>query len=175
MYKTFIILGLCCFFLSCQQENNSMKETISDFKIIGISIETTNENGKSMEDLGKLWNDFYSLGISDKIPNKTSEEVYSLFTNYESDYTGKYTAIIGHKVANLDNIPDGFLGKEFKGGTYSKFIAKGKMPDAIINIWGEIWKKDKELHRRYTVDFEVYGPASQNGENSEVTVFIATE
>ena len=43
---------------------------ITNFNIIGISVETTNENGKSVEDIGKLWEQFYSEGISDKIPNK---------------------------------------------------------------------------------------------------------
>ncbi|MCD4771860.1 MAG: hypothetical protein K8R41_00585 [Bacteroidales bacterium] len=36
---------------------------IECFKIIGISTETTNENGKSAKDLGKLWGRFYSENI----------------------------------------------------------------------------------------------------------------
>ena len=33
----------------------------------------------------------------------------------------------------------------------------------------------KELDRKYSYDFEVYGEKSQNGENSEVEIFIATK
>ena len=49
------------------------------------------------------------------------------------------------------------------------------MPNAVVNTWLEIWHKDKELKRKYSYDFEVYGAKSQNGENSEVEIYIATQ
>lgn len=148
---------------------------IDSFKIIGIATETTNENGKAAEDLGKLWTQFYSENLPSKIANKVSDEVYSIYTDYESDYKGKYTALIGLKVNSLNQVPNGLTGREFKGGKHHKFIAKGQMPNAVVATWQEIWKKDKELNRKYTADFEVYGPNSQNGENSEVEIYIAAE
>lgn len=80
---------------------------MNNFKIIGISVETTNQNNQAAIDLGKLWQQFYSEEIFNKIPNKDSEEVYAIYTSYESDYTGKYTTIIGQRVSSLDHIPDG--------------------------------------------------------------------
>lgn len=148
---------------------------IENFKIIGIETETSNENGKSAEDLGKLWERFYGENVPSKIPNKESEEIYSIYTDYESDYKGKYKTIIGQKVNSLNNVPNGLIGREFKGGKYLKFIAKGQMPNAVMEKWQEIWAKDKELNRKYTADFEVYGKKSQNGKNSEVEIYIATE
>jgi len=147
--------------------------TIESFKIIGIEIETTNEAGKSAEDLGKLWTRFYAENIPNQIPNKTGEEVYSIYTDYESDYRGKYKAIIGQKVDSLVEIPTGLIGREFKEGKYKKFLAKGRMPNAVGEKWREIWANDEELNRKYTYDFEVYGKNSQNGENSEVEIYIA--
>lgn len=47
------------------------------------------------------------------------------------------------------------------------------MPNAVVNVWFDIWKRDKELDRKYSYDFEVYGHKSQNGENSEVEIYIA--
>ena len=150
-------------------------EQIENFKIIGIEIETTNENGKSAEDLGKLWKQFYSENVPSKIPNKISDEIYSIYTDYESDYKGKYKTIIGQRVSSLDKVPNELIGREFNGGKYQKFVAKGQMPNAVIESWQEIWAKDKELNRKYTADFEVYGEMAQNGEKSEVEIFIATE
>lgn len=150
-------------------------EQIENFKIIGIEIETTNENGKSAEDLGKLWKQFYSENVPSKIPNKISNEIYSIYTDYESDYKGKYKTIIGQRVSSLDKVPNELIGREFNGGKYQKFVAKGQMPNAVVESWQEIWAKDKELNRKYTADFEVYGEKSQNGEKSEVEIFIATE
>jgi predicted transcriptional regulator YdeE len=150
-------------------------EQIENFKIIGIETETTNENGKSAEDLGKLWEQFYGENIPSKIPNKISDEIYSIYTDYESDYKGKYKTIIGQRVSSLDKVPNELIGREFNGGKYQKFVAKGQMPNAVVESWQEIWAKDKELNRKYTADFEVYGKKSQNGEESEVEIFIATE
>lgn len=148
-------------------------EQIENFKIIGIEIETTNENGKSAEDLGKLWGQFYGDNVPSKIPNKISDEIYSIYTDYESNYKGKYKTIIGQKVSSLDKVPNELIGREFNGGKYRKFVAKGQMPNAVVESWQEIWAKDKELNRKYTADFEVYGENSQNGEKSEVEIFIA--
>lgn len=152
-----------------------MEQNVAAFKIIGISIESTNEGGKSIEDMGKLWAKFYADRISEKIPNKASEEIYSIFTDYESDYTGKYRVIIGHKVNSLENMPNGLVGREFEGGKYIKLIAKGEMPNAIVDTWKKIWEDNDKLNRRYTADFEVYGAKSQNGAESEVDVYIAIE
>ena len=147
----------------------------NNLKIIGISIETTNKNGQAAIDLGALWGKFYAENIIEKILNRTSDEVYSVYTDYESDHTGKYTAIIGLPVSSLDVIPEGLIGRTFEGANFRKFTAKGPMPDAIAETWKKIWKKDKELNRSYTYDFEVYGEKSYNGENSEAEIFIAVK
>lgn len=144
------------------------------FKIIGISTRTTNKDNQSAQDLGKLWVQFYFENIIEKIPNKSSSNILSVYTDYKSDYTDEYTTIIGIPVSTLCEIPDGLIGREFKTDNFQKFTAKGEMPNAVVNTWIDIWQRDKELNRKYTYDFEVYGEKSQNGENSEVDIFIAT-
>lgn len=145
------------------------------FKIIGISVRTTNKNNQSQQDLGKLWNNFFSENIIDKIPNKISGNIITIYTDYKSDYTDEYTTIIGVPVSTLDEIPNGLIGREFEGDNFQKFIAKGEMPNAVVNTWIDIWRRDKELNRKYTYDFEVYGQNSQNGKDSEVEIYIATK
>lgn len=145
------------------------------FKIIGISVRTTNKNNQSQQDLGKLWNIFFSENIIDKIPNKISGNIITIYTDYKSDYTDEYTTIIGVPVSTLDEIPNGLIGREFEGDNFQKFIAKGEMPNAVVNTWIDIWRRDKELNRKYTYDFEVYGQNSQNGKDSEVEIYIATK
>lgn len=151
-------------------ENNIQ---LNPFKIIGISVRTTNKKGKSMNDIGQLWNRFYSENILSKIPEKESDDIYSIYTEYKSDYTEDYTTIIGCKVKSLDSIPDGMIGKEFSGGEYIKHIVSGKMPEAVVNEWKKIWDKDKILKRKYTADYEFYGKKSQDPNNPEVEIFIA--
>ncbi len=149
-------------------------ELKNGFKLIGISTRTTNENNKSQQDLGELWNKFYSEEIFEKIPNKISNEILAIYTDYKSDYSEDYTTIIGVPVSTLNEIPTGLIGQEFEKENFQKFVAKGEMPNAVLNTWKEIWKNDKELKRKYTYDFEVYGEKSQNGKNSEVEIYVAT-
>lgn len=55
------------------------------FKIIGISTRTTNKDNQAQKDLGSLWGQFFSENIFDKIPNKVSNEIIAIYTDYKSD------------------------------------------------------------------------------------------
>ena len=146
---------------------------INGFKIIGISTRTTNKNNQSQADLTNLWGQFYAQNIFDKIPNKVSADVLSIYTDYKSDFTDEYTTIIGVPVSTLDEVPVELVGREFRAENFQKFVGKGEMPNAVVNVWIDIWNRDKELDRKYSYDFEVYGQKSQNGQNSEVEIYIA--
>lgn len=148
------------------------KVKINPFMLIGISIRTTNENGKSAQDIATLWNKFMSENILDKIPNKIDNTIYSLYTDYEGDHTKPYTTIIGCKVDNISEIPDGLIAKAFEGGDYFKTSTKGDlMKGIVVNKWTEIWAMD--LDRKFTADFEAYGAKAQNPNDAEVDFFIA--
>ena len=90
-------------------------------KIIGIATQTSNNDGQAIEDLGKLWAQFFGDNIIVKIPNAISSNIYSVYTDYESDFRGKYTTIIGLEVSTLDEIPEGMVVVNFNL-KYSKNI-----------------------------------------------------
>ncbi|MCV2485573.1 GyrI-like domain-containing protein [Flavobacterium sp. SH_e] len=145
---------------------------IQKFNVIGISIRTTNENGQSGKDIPELWNQFLAEEISTKIPNKISNDIYCIYTDYEKDHTRPYTTILGCAVVNLNEIPNGMIGKTIDGNHYEKFIAKGNLAEGIVfNEWLKIWKSD--LNRTFTADFEVYGEKAQNPNDAEVEIYIA--
>ena len=148
------------------------KVTIEPFKVIGISVNTTNENGQSAQDIGQLWGKFMSEGIASKIPNKTDEDIFSIYTNYDGDHTQPYDTILGCKVSSLENIPEGMVGQSFDGGTYRKFISKGDLTKGVVfSTWMDIHKQD--LQRVFTADFELYSEKAQDPTNAEVEVFVA--
>ena len=60
-----------------------MQCKIIDMKIIGIETRTTNQNGQAMQDIGGLWNRFFSENIISKIPNAVNSNVYAIYTDYE--------------------------------------------------------------------------------------------
>lgn len=145
---------------------------IEPFKLIGISLRTTNENNQAAKEIAELWQRFMRDGIMDKIPNKVDNTIYSLYTDYESDHTKPYTTILGCKVANLDEIPEGMTGKSFAGGSYVKTVAKGDLMNGlIVDHWSEIF--DMGLNRAFTVDFEAYGEKAQNPNDAEVDFYVA--
>lgn len=145
---------------------------IEAFQIIGISIRTSNENEKSAQDIGQLWGKFMSEGILEKIPNKISTDIFSIYTNYESDYTKPYDTILGCKVSSLESIPDGMIGQSFEGGTFATFISKGDVTKgSVYQSWVDIWNTD--LNRLYTADFEVYSEKAADPTNAEVAIYVA--
>jgi predicted transcriptional regulator YdeE len=150
------------------------KVKIEPFNIIGISIRTTNENGQASKEIAELWSRFMSENIQEKIPNKVDNEIYSLYTDYESDHTKPYTAILGCKVKNLDNIPNGMVGKSFDGGNHVKTTTKGDlMQGLIVNHWSKIF--DMDLDRTYDTDFEIFGEKAQNPSDAEVHFYVGVK
>ena len=144
------------------------------FKIIGISVRTTNENGQAGKDISFLWNKFFEENISSKVPNKLSDEIYSVYTHYEKDHTKPYTTILGYKVKETESVPEGLVARVIDSSSYKVFTAKGKMAEGFVfKEWQNIWNLNDELNRSYTSDFEIYGAKSQNPENAEVDIYIA--
>ncbi|MGE8513433.1 MAG: GyrI-like domain-containing protein [Chryseobacterium culicis] len=147
---------------------------VEPFKVIGISVRTTNENGQAGKDIPVLWEKMISEDILNAIPNKIDHTIYSIYTDYEKDHTRPYTTVLGCKVENLDTIPEGMVGYSSEGGAYVKFTAKGDLSkDLVINEWLKIWQMD--LGRIFTADFEIYGEKAQNPSDAEVDILIAVK
>lgn len=140
------------------------KKTLKSFYVVGIAVRTTNENGQSATDIPALWNQFMSTGIADKIPNKVDNTVYSIYTEYEEDYTKPYTTLLGCKVSSLENVPEGMKAVKISAGDYICCKAKGNL---VYEEWTRIWNSD--IPRAYTTDFEVYGENAAE----EVDIFLS--
>ena len=147
-------------------------QVIQKFNVIGISIRTTNQKGQSVKDIETLWSKFWGEEIQKQIPNKASNDIYAVYTEYETDVNGPYTTIIGLPVNSLENIPEGFVGITIEKAKYQKFVSKGKMPEAVFNTWMEIWQ-NKNLNRAYKADFTIHGEKYYDGDNAEVETFIS--
>jgi predicted transcriptional regulator YdeE len=149
-------------------------QTGKPFNIIGISVRTTNENGKAGNDIPVLWNKFMSEEILAQIPNKIDDTIYCVYTDYEKDYTRPYTTILGCAVSTLEAIPDGMVGRTIGDGNYMEYTAKGNLQNGIVfDEWTKIWSLS--IPRAYTADFEVYGAKAQHPDDAEVAIFIAID
>ena len=152
------------------------KQSIEKFYVVGIATRTINENGKSAQDIEALWQSFWEQNISDRIENKLSQEIYAVYTNYESDHTQAYDTIVGYAVSSIENIADGLRAITIEQTTYQKITSRGKMPEAVFNTWLKIWA-DEQLNksRAYRADFTVHGNKYFDGDQAEVETFISVK
>jgi predicted transcriptional regulator YdeE len=148
-------------------------QIIQKFNVIGVSMKTSNEDRQQyLKDIEALWGKFWDEEIQKQIPNKINDDIYAIYTDFETDYTGPHTIMIGLAVSSLENIPEGFVGITIEEAMYQKFVSKGKMPEAVLNTWTEIWQ-NKNLSRAYKTDFTIHGKKYYDGDNAEVETFIS--
>lgn len=145
--------------------------TLDSFTIVGISVRTTNQNHQSQGDIAKLWEVFFRNNVMQMIPNKVSDDIYCIYTDYESDYTAAYTTVLGCKVSSLLNIPADLIVKEISASKYNKYISEGELPYAVGKTWAHIWQSN--INRRYLADFDVYGEEAKDPKNARIMTFLS--
>lgn len=152
---------------------NCEEVTLDPFTVVGISVRTTNQNHKSQEDIAKLWESFFLNGVVQSIPNKISNDAYCIYTDYESDYTGEYTTLIGYKVSGISGIPTNknLIIKDFPACRYLKYTSEGELPYAVGKTWAHIWQSD--INRAYIADFDIYGVEAKDPKNAKITTFLS--
>jgi predicted transcriptional regulator YdeE len=168
VHFTFFILHFSFFLLPY-----IMKIQLPDFTLAGIQLEhpTRNAHGQSMADCGSLWERFMKESIALKIPEKFSETIYAVYFNYSGDHNDPYNYFIGCQVPEATTAKDGLSVINVPAARYTKFIAKGKIPDCIASTWNNIWKS--KIQRAYIADFEVYDERSSDWESGEVDIFLS--
>lgn len=144
------------------------KTEVSPFSFIGIGIRTS--PATDTQDLAALWERFFAEHRIDELPGFSESTILSVYTNYQPD--GSYDAYVGCRMIDLATVPEGFTGLEIPGGSYHLYLARGPMPDTVMKAWEIIREQDQE--RAYTFDWDIYGPKSQNGEHSEVEIYVST-
>jgi predicted transcriptional regulator YdeE len=184
LFSIFIIFCLK-FLVGCSSISKNEYQNLSEIlgapnkcldklKIVGVSVQTTNQNSQSLTDVERLWKHFWASNISAQVTNKISNDIYAVYTDYDKGSLGQFTVLIGFPVNSFSNLPATLTVKEVTAGRCKKFISKGKMPDAIIKTWNQIWQ-DKELDRAYRTDFTIHGEKYYDGENAEVETYISVK
>jgi predicted transcriptional regulator YdeE len=146
------------------------KIDVIGFFLLGISTRTSNANGQSAKDIGELWGRFMDDGVLQQAEDRVSDDIYCVYTDYESDHNGAYTTVLGCKVNSLDHIPAGLTGLNVAPASYLKYTAKGKLPDCVAETWQHIW--NSSIDREYKADFDVYSAKAWNQEDAEVEVYV---
>ncbi len=146
---------------------------IKPFVLVGISIKTTNKDGRSNIDCGNLWQKFEMENYADRIPGKQNDKVFAVYYEYEGDHTQPFSYFIGCSVQQHIDVPTEMKALLVPGGSYQLFKATGKMPDCVANTWKAIWNAN--IERSFQYDFEVYDERSLDWNTAEVDIYISTK
>lgn len=141
--------------------------------VVGIKVKTTNQNGKSIQDIGTTWKKLFAEGIYEKIQNKVNNKTIGVYTEYEGDYTKPYIFVAGAEVnQKIENNAE-IVSKVIPRGKYAKFVIIGDVQNSVGQAWQEIW--DMDFKRKYTCDFEEYQNNSVDMQKQEIHIYIAIE
>jgi len=105
--------------------------------IYGNKVRTNNHDSSIFS---KKWEEF--------LEKKVNGDIYAIYNNYESDYTGAFDFMIGTE----ENFGDDSITIE--NGEYYVWEVESKDLSSVAEAWREIWESD--IPRAYKTDFEVY-------------------
>ena len=120
--------------------------------VLGIHARASNA---APQKIGDLWRRFQALGNAGAIGNRHSDEVFSVYCEYDGDYTGEYTVVIGCAVDADAAVPEGMKKIEIQAGRFAVIEPIGELPMSIWETWAQIW--NSQLDRLYHADYDKYG------------------
>lgn len=138
-------------------------EQIEGFDLVGLSTRTKNANeaDPGTAKITPLWDKF---GAEAAPKLRGTPKVYGVYTNYESDHTGLFDVFACSDMLSTEMSED-FKTVHIEPGKYLVFGAQGEMPQAVIDLWGEVWghfsAPDCPHERAYTTDFEHYASPNE--------------
>jgi predicted transcriptional regulator YdeE len=156
---------------------------LSEILLVGIKASTNNalEMNPQSAKIGITMQKFFAENLVAKIKNiKSPSKTFSVYTDYESDFTGDYTYFIGKEVTSLDQVDEGLEVLIIPAQQYAKFTNSqpGPIAKVALDMWQTIWKMDvSDLggKRAYIADFELYDERSFDFQNAVLDIYIGLE
>lgn len=145
-----------------------------EFTVVGVTRRTCNADGRSIQDIPAVWRDFLTANAASKIRHRAVPPVmYAVYSDYEKDWTREYNFLIGCGVTRAPDVPEGMAVRRIPAQTYAHFVARGEMPQSLLDVWSSVWLSD--LPRTYTFDFEVYDQRFTRPKDKEIDVYVAVD
>src|SRR5471030_2291489 len=136
---------------------------VESFTVVGFKTRTQNQDERTpaTAKIGPLWQRFFSQAAPHLQP---ASKIYGVYTGYESDFTAHFDVYAASNTLSVRDV-EGLETLDIQAGRYAVFTAEGEMPQACIDLWGEVWRyfqdENAEYQRAYTTDFEYYAGPNQ--------------
>jgi len=130
-------------------------------RVVGLELRTSNE--QAFETIPAHWQKFFQQGVLGNIPDKLSEDVYAVYTNFANpgkNNEGQYSLIIGAEVGANSAVPQGLTETVIPASKRVVFEVEAGHPEKVGAKWQEIWAK-KDLKNSYLADYEKYAKSGQ--------------
>ncbi len=141
------------------------------FRIVGICVVTSNENGASQKDILALWNRFFTESVTLQIANRESDDIYCAYTNYNPSDKSAYTCVVGHRVIGTAEIRSPLTDILVPESSYYVFDSSSADPSQVLETWKHIWSTN--YPRTYQVDFDLYASGPEHSEKHEIHSYIS--
>ena len=141
----------------------------NNIQIVGIELRTSNV--EAMHTIPLFWQKFYQEGVLQKIPNKASDDIYAVYTNFENEgknNEGVYSLIIGTEVEKIDALPENFVSTVILSSKRAMFEVEKGHPEKVGEKWMEIWQT-ADIKKTYLSDYEIYRTSG------EIEIYIGIE
>jgi predicted transcriptional regulator YdeE len=132
-------------------------ERHDDLVVAGPYIRTSFD--RAANDIGAFWERFISDGFIAKLG--VNDTIYAVYTEYEGDFRGAYTMVLGTRVADNSPLAAGMKRVTIPHGRFARLPFAGDPKSVVSSAWGFVngaW--DRKNERRYSVDFETYSLSS---------------
>jgi predicted transcriptional regulator YdeE len=124
--------------------------------IIGLELRTSND--VAFETIPAHWQCFMNEEVLKRIPNRASDNIYAVYTNYQNpgiNNKGIYSCVIGAAARDTKKIPDGLVAISLPASTYQ--VVAVERADLVGEAWQSIWQQDTS-QRTFIADTECYYP-----------------
>ncbi len=146
------------------------------FTVVGLTVRTTNEKEAGGQGLiPQLWQSAMDGEKLSQVPNRISDDLVVVYSDYASDHTGEYNYTLGVRVSSADKLPEGFVARKIQAGKYAVIQSDQGPPQEVIPA---LWQKINQMSpqqlggaRAYQTDFETY-PDTADWGSIQMTVHI---
>ena len=144
------------------------------FQVLGISLVTTDIDGKNFVEIPQFWQEINTDGTSEKMMKYSSEStcaMYGICFDEKEDRSFKYAAAVGYNGGDTG----GFEVMDIPAAKWTIFDCIGPMPDAIQSVWKRIfseWLPATEYELLNLPQIEYYYPGNITGDDYHSEVWI---
>jgi predicted transcriptional regulator YdeE len=149
---------LPCWLEAIMQTKEAIQTTVLSKPVWIIGLELRTSNDVAFETIPAHWGRFMGENILNQIPNRASDNVYAVYTNYQNpgvNNEGIYSCVIGAAVKDTSQIPDGLVAISLPASAYQ--VVPVERANLVVEAWQEIWQQDTSK-RTFIADAECYYP-----------------